>query len=780
MIDYSQVSPVSQSLLGHTSEVLSVTFSPDSGLIASGSSDKTVKIWDSQSGKEIMTLKGHLEGVSSVAFAPNSKMIASASFDSTVVKLWDVQAGTETRTLRGHGKSVVSVAFSPDGNKVATAGSDGKTILWDSHTGEILRVLAGQARFYKAKCVVFSPDGKILVDGGEDGKLILWDVESGAKVKELIGNYSWVNSIAFTSDGNILACGCGGPGQEYWTRLWDVKTWDVKHTMVHQNTVWSVGFAPNGETLASGCGDRFGYLWDVQSGALQQRLEGHTRNVSSIAFSAAGEKLASASLDGTIRVWRFKEHSLQQATTPDRSSFTVLAEHEKSRPGDGPRRAALDDEPRSRGESTPDFVETQLTILKRSPSDDARGEAADALAQVGTAQKDLVVEALLDALKWDRSFSVKRHCIWTIKKIGDYSPAVLTVLKRTVTSGGSNESGDAIDCLGEFAQVSEDALDVLLSLLDHSDTEQRATFALARIGQASPKIVEAMTRCLSSSKDHVREVAMKYFQKPEHNSQAARETLKRLLLDRGSQEIATETLQVMGVDVNEELEKVAKPLNTASIIRGIMSGWLAVDPSRSFACTSSLQRIWGALVATLLLGVVGFALPKIASNLVTDIALGVVIIAGVVLCAWLSRCYKTLYLAGICIGVFLITFVISAFLFKDLHGSPTFLIVSFVCFPIFLAVDLLAQVPEYTFKLRVMTRDICSQCGRVMIDTSRDVLMAHDSHLGGGRVVREHSLSRVAGKRVCTVCNYEIGLNEISPLEIYNKLKSQVQMKKHA
>jgi DNA-binding beta-propeller fold protein YncE len=137
-------SPVVQVIEGHTDDVNSVAYSPDGAHIVSGSRDRTVRVWDAQTGKELAVLKGHSNEVNSVAFSPDGAHIASGSFDKTV-RVWDAQTGKELAVLEGHSDWVSSVAFSPDGAHIVSASSDETVRVWDAQTGKELAVLEGHS-----------------------------------------------------------------------------------------------------------------------------------------------------------------------------------------------------------------------------------------------------------------------------------------------------------------------------------------------------------------------------------------------------------------------------------------------------------------------------------------------------------------------------------------------------------------------------------------------------------------------------------------------------------
>lgn len=138
-------------LEGHASEVLSVAISVDGKQIATGSADKTAKIWDIEGHKATMILKGHTSEVLSVAFSPDGKCIATGSDDNTV-KIWDLKSGNDMMTLKEHTSSICSVAFSPDGKQLASGSIDNTAKIWDLENGKVLMTFSNLSTIL---CVAF-------------------------------------------------------------------------------------------------------------------------------------------------------------------------------------------------------------------------------------------------------------------------------------------------------------------------------------------------------------------------------------------------------------------------------------------------------------------------------------------------------------------------------------------------------------------------------------------------------------------------------------------------
>jgi len=178
-------------LKGHSDGVSSISFSPDSNLLAGGDGDNTIKLWDVKSRKEVAMLVGHSDWVSSVSFSPDGGLLASGSGDETI-KLWDVKSLMEVATLKGHLSSVYSVVFSPDGNLLASGSGDETINLWDVKSRKEVATLKGHSGCVFS--VSFSPDGSLLASGNEGRTILLWDMKpyiaGNITVVEPIGKHS--------------------------------------------------------------------------------------------------------------------------------------------------------------------------------------------------------------------------------------------------------------------------------------------------------------------------------------------------------------------------------------------------------------------------------------------------------------------------------------------------------------------------------------------------------------------------------------------------------------
>jgi WD40 repeat protein/energy-coupling factor transporter ATP-binding protein EcfA2 len=295
-------------LTGHTNYVPSVAFNPDGRTLATASDDTTTHLWDVSDPRHpslLSTLRGHTNVVSSTTFSPNGHLLATGSFDHTA-HLWDVSDPRHPSSLgmlTGHTSGVNSVIFSPDGHTMATASDDTTTRLWDvSDPGHPspLGILAGHTGGVFS--AAFSPDGHTVASGSYDRTARLWDVRdlrNPSPLGLLAGHTGGVSSVAFSPDGHTVATG----SQDTTVRLWDVDDLHnpspLRTLTGHTNIVYSVAFSPDRHTLATGSYDTTARLWNL-SGPI---VTGHTNTVNAVAFSPDGQTLATASGDSTARLW---------------------------------------------------------------------------------------------------------------------------------------------------------------------------------------------------------------------------------------------------------------------------------------------------------------------------------------------------------------------------------------------------------------------------------------------------------------------------------------------
>ncbi|MBW4573445.1 MAG: serine/threonine protein kinase [Tolypothrix carrinoi HA7290-LM1] len=303
----SENSDQPDTLKGHSSDVNSVTFSPDGQMLVTGSDDLTIKLWNLTTKQEIRTFKGHSSYIYAIAISPDGQTIASGSVDKTI-KLWNLNTGEEIRTLKGHSNSVASVAFSPDGKLLASSSLDKTIKLWNLETNKEIRTLTGHSGGVAS--IAFSPDGLTLASGSYDKTIKLWNLNTGKEIRTLTGHLDFVSSIAFSPDGQQLASG----SKDKTIKLWNLNTGKEIHTLTgHDDKVTSVAYIPKGGysknpdsvIVASGSNDNTIKLWDTATGREIRTLKKDSGYVYAIAISPDGRTIASGgSADNIIKIWR--------------------------------------------------------------------------------------------------------------------------------------------------------------------------------------------------------------------------------------------------------------------------------------------------------------------------------------------------------------------------------------------------------------------------------------------------------------------------------------------
>jgi uncharacterized protein (TIGR02145 family) len=308
-----------RSFIGHTERVNAVCFSPDGRFALSGSDDNTLKLWDVLTGKLCRSFTGHSSSVTSVCFSPDGRYIVSGSVDESV-RLWDAASGTALKTFKGHWSYVTSVCFSPDG-KSAISGSDDKTIrLWDVVTGAELRAFKGHTGRVQSVC--FSHDGKYILSGSDDATLRLWDASSGASIRIFKGHSLSIESVCFSQDDQYALSGSGDMS----LKLWQVSTGKKIRTLVgHSGRIASVCISPDGRYALSGGGENALKLWDLSTGKNINTFSGYRGMISSVCFSRDGNYALSGSGDNSIKLWDIRSGAPLRVLNGHESGITSVA-----------------------------------------------------------------------------------------------------------------------------------------------------------------------------------------------------------------------------------------------------------------------------------------------------------------------------------------------------------------------------------------------------------------------------------------------------------------------
>jgi WD40 repeat protein len=327
-------------VLKHSRRVWKVAYSPSGSLIATGSEDHSIYLWDAHTGKQIRTLKGHRNTIEAIKFSHDGKWLASGSWDKTA-RIWDVETGNPIKTIDAHKDHVHDIAFSPDDTRFVTGGGNRELIIWDTHTWE--KSLALPQPTMPPKHIVFSAQGDRIVCEDFNNIIWIWDAQTGERLNQKEHGYLdtrsqvvfcpegynfktkryktmrvWdvhtndtiylfhefplgVGNATFSLDRRLLAS-----NRHYTLEIMELQTSEIVQAISGHTTMVTIrDYSPNQQHCAAGCGDWNVRVWDSQTGDLLQTLaiKGVKASVRKVKYSPDGKHIAAVTYDEDTFFW---------------------------------------------------------------------------------------------------------------------------------------------------------------------------------------------------------------------------------------------------------------------------------------------------------------------------------------------------------------------------------------------------------------------------------------------------------------------------------------------
>lgn len=277
-------------------------------MFAAALQDRSIRLYAADDCTEMQRMQDDFLSTS-LAFSPRGDIVASGTVER-LVKLWDIRSGECIGILEGHTYPVLSLSFSPDGNKLVSGSGDTTLIIWDVENRSLIRQMKGHG-FYVVT-VDWDPQGSRIVSGSVDANICEWNAETGAMIARHDDHRAAVREVRFNPDGSRLVSGSSDLTMLLWNATF--KPMKLEQTLQrHESEVRSLGFSSDGRYLASGSGDRTIYLWDVAT----QTVQGEASTMGEIdGIEWYPSRCAFLTADGTGAIIRWEVEDMNEMLEP--------------------------------------------------------------------------------------------------------------------------------------------------------------------------------------------------------------------------------------------------------------------------------------------------------------------------------------------------------------------------------------------------------------------------------------------------------------------------------